>query len=123
MRWPSLAGLAVSLLCCHSASSLALDPTDPVALRAATKKALSNLISHYHPNRLGVFDEVHPVWWASGSIWVRRGNTPTTITDMVEQGTFADYHKWSGDDTFAAIVTGALVNVSCAYLAPRIGLT
>lgn len=65
-------------------------------LKAAASKAMGNLMSYYHPNSEGTFDEDETPWHESGMIW-----------DM-----HFDYAKWSGNTKFLRTVTQALTHQS-----------
>ncbi|KAL8280357.1 hypothetical protein RQP46_007274 [Phenoliferia psychrophenolica] len=74
-----------------------LDLNSPSALKAATTKALSNLLRYYKPNPQGTFVRDNTAaWYESGVMW----------------GAFMDYEKWSGDDQFAQTAAEALAHMA-----------
>jgi len=91
----------VSILSLHSVRHVAgdaptIDLTNPASINAATQQAITNLMTYYSDNSLGVFDQTQTPWFMSGVIW----------------NTLLDSLKWGGNNEFASTAIWGLSNAT-----------
>ncbi|PKK43711.1 hypothetical protein CI102_14294 [Trichoderma harzianum] len=95
---PLLRRLAVGLLLTASQLTTAydLDPDSPDSIKSISKDIAEDMVSFYHGNEPGQTPGILPdpyTWWYAGAM----------------MGTLIDYWYYTGDDTYNAITTQALV--------------